>query len=291
MSCSITAVAILRAEDPFLDEWIAYHRLLGVERFVLYDDDPRQNLRVLLQKHLDYITIFDWKDGYHVAPGRNRQTRAYEHALRNTCSEWLTFIDGDEFIVLRNHDSIQEFVSDFGSSQAIVLTWHVFGHNGHFSNPKGLITESLTRRQKEPGRMTKSIVRPEYVIAVPNAHACKMRNHRLVHDANQRVYTNDPYPGKTSTAHVNHYMCRSFENWMSRVGRGEVAFTPDTYPKDAAWRYDERACLKKFVELTRTFNETVDEYMLKYGDSIRQYLARLEQANLEPIESVSRHTP
>lgn len=275
----LALAAILRAEDPFLDEWLAYHRLLGVDHFLLYDDDPRQNLRSLVDKHRAYTTVFDWSDGYHLGSGRNRQTKAYEHSLRQTTCRWIGFIDVDEFIVLRKHQDLIEFLADFRDANAVVLTWHVFGHNGFYSNPKGLITESLTRRQAAPGRMMKSLVRREFVLAVPNAHACTMANHNAVFDANHNRYTNDYYPGKTALAHVNHYMCRSFENWMARVDRGEVAFTPTTYPKDAAWRYDEKACLKKFVELTKTFNEMVDEYMLKYADPIRQFLATSQARN------------
>ncbi len=33
----ICAVAIVRDENPFLDEWIAYHHLLGIDHFFLYD--------------------------------------------------------------------------------------------------------------------------------------------------------------------------------------------------------------------------------------------------------------
>jgi hypothetical protein len=271
----LAIVAILRAEDPFLDEWLAYHRLLGADHFILYDDDPRQNLKSLLRRHESYIKIFDWADGYQLTEGRNRQTRAYEHALRHTQCQWVAFIDADEFVVLRRHETLPDFLADFRDANAVALTWHVFGHSGYFSNPKGLITECLTRRQAPPGRMMKSIVKREFVIAVPNAHMCKMMNHGLVFDANHNHFTQDAYPGKTDAAHINHYMCRSFENWMARVSRGEVAFTQETCPRDAAWRYDERACLKKFVELTKTFNETVDEYMVKYADPIRQYLAAL----------------
>jgi hypothetical protein len=123
--------------------------------------------------------------------------------------------------------------------------------------------------------MTKVLVRPECVVAVQNAHMCKMKNHFAVFDANHNRYTNDYYPGKTEVAHVNHYMCRSFQNWMARVERGEVAFSSDTYPKDAAFQYDERLCLRKFVEITKTVNEFVDEYMLQYAEPIKAYLRTL----------------
>ena len=276
MTNTVEIAAILRAEDSFLDEWLAYHRLLGVDHFLLYDDDPRQHLQSLLQKHREYTTVFNWADGYQLGDGRNRQTRAYEHAVRQTQARWIGFIDADEFIVLRKHKNLPDFLADFRDASAVALTWHMFGHNGFFSNPEGLVTESLTRRRLQPGRMTKVLVRPECVISVPNAHMCKVANPPAVFDANHNRYTNDYYPGKTEVAHVNHYICRSFQNWMARVERGEVAFSPTTYPKDCAFQYDERLCLKKFVEMTKTFNEFVDDYMLQYSEPIKAYLRALD---------------
>jgi hypothetical protein len=269
------ALAILREEDSFLDEWIAYHRILGVDHFILYDDDPRQNLRSLLRKHEAYVTVYDWADDYHLTQGRNRQTCAYEHSLHHTNCQWVAFIDADEFIVLRKHESIHHFLDDFRDAEAVVLTWHVFGHNGYYKNPDGLITESLIKRQAQPGKMMKSIVKREAVVAVPNAHRCQMATPRSVFDANHNRFSKELYPGKTDVAHINHYICRSFEHWMGRVTRGEVAFSPTTYPKKAAWRYEEEACLRMFVKQSATFNEIVDEYMLKYCDHIRRYLSTL----------------
>ena len=48
----LVACAIFRDEAPYLAEWIAFHRLVGVEHFFLYDngstDDPRAVLDPLI---------------------------------------------------------------------------------------------------------------------------------------------------------------------------------------------------------------------------------------------------
>jgi hypothetical protein len=44
---------------------------------------------------------------------------------------WSTFLDIDEFVVLRNHSSIGEFLRDVApEGGAVVLNWSVFGCNG-----------------------------------------------------------------------------------------------------------------------------------------------------------------
>jgi hypothetical protein len=265
----------VRAEDAFIDEWLAYHRLLGVAHFLIYDDDPRQHLRGLLAPHAAYITVFNWSDFANFKVGRNRQTQAYEHAVTKSHTAWIAFIDIDEFIVLRQHLSIGDFLSSFDDVAGVALTWHMFGHNGYFVDPPGLITEALTKRQRLPGNMKKLIARREMILAVRGAHVCKMSRPKSIVDANHRLYTPEHYRGKTHLAHINHYFCRSFETWMRRVTRGEVAYAPGTYPPREAWRFQRDACLRKFVEIAATCNEVNDAYMTTFSDSIKRYLRSL----------------
>jgi hypothetical protein len=57
---TVCLAAILKDEDPFVEEWVAYHRLLGVDHFHLYDNDPRQPLSEILALHRDYVTVRTW---------------------------------------------------------------------------------------------------------------------------------------------------------------------------------------------------------------------------------------
>lgn len=38
-SRSVTACAVIRNERRYVEEWLAYHRLLGVTKFILFDND------------------------------------------------------------------------------------------------------------------------------------------------------------------------------------------------------------------------------------------------------------
>jgi hypothetical protein len=59
-SDAVCLAAILKDEDRFVEEWVAYHRLLGVDHFYLYDNDPRQPLNAILAPHRDYVTVRAW---------------------------------------------------------------------------------------------------------------------------------------------------------------------------------------------------------------------------------------
>lgn len=174
---SVCAVAIAKGEDRFIEEWLVYHRLLGVDRFFIYDNDPALPLRSLLAAHADYATVIDWPgDPTAGWPGRNLQVRTYTEALvrRVASHTWVAFLDPDEFIVLREHETLPAFLSSLGNVGAVRLNWHVFGHNGFFEDPEGLVTASLTRRMAAPSLRTKAISRFEAISAVDSAHFCRM---------------------------------------------------------------------------------------------------------------------
>lgn len=277
---TICLAAILCEEEKFIDEWLVYHRLLGIEHFFLYDDSPALPLARFLQPHAAYVTVIPWHNRHQHLPGRNRQTKAYTHAVQEFSNEfeWITFIDGDEFIVLREHNSIPEFLAEFDGFDSVSLNWHVFGHNGYFDDPPGLITESLIKRMAAPSWNVKSITRSKEISHIPGAHYCKLKSGYMV-DANQVPFQDGVYEGKSEIAHINHYQCRSFMNWMGRAKRGAVDIdTPADSTEINAWRLLEDGCLKQFVtSIAKDKNEIIDSYMKKYTQPILDALNKLEK--------------
>ena len=73
---TVCVAAILKDEDSFVEEWVAYHRLLGVDHFYLYDNDPRQPLSDILALHRDYVTVRSLAD----RPRRSALPRPYQAA-------------------------------------------------------------------------------------------------------------------------------------------------------------------------------------------------------------------
>jgi len=278
---TICLAAILKEEENFLDEWLLYHRLIGIDHFFLYDDDPKLPLETFLSPHKDYVTVIPWFERHAHIPGRNRQTKAYTHASENFAKgfQWITFIDADEFIVLRKHENIKDFLSEFENYSAVSLNWHVFGHNGYYDNPKGLITSSLTRRMLRPNCNVKTFTKSDAINEISSAHFCRLKYGFRV-DANKKILTNELYHDKTAIANINHNQCRSFLNWMNRVKRGDVALEDIQVSSKREWRVDEEACLKQFVKtVALDKNEYIDEYMLKYKDILKEQIKRIERVN------------
>lgn len=282
---NICVVAIIKNEERFIEEWINYHLIIGVSHFFLYDDDSNPPLSSILTQYLNYTTIIPWSEKHEHLEGRNRQTKAYLHAVQNFGFkfQWTAFIDCDEFIVIKDHLNIRDFLADFESAGAICLNWHMFGHNGHYDYPDQLVTSSFTRRRVKPSVRVKSICRNNMITEITSAHFCALKDGWQRMDANNKVYTDRMYEGKTQRAHINHYQCRSFMDWKNRVKRGDVAFDNlNNVPEDHLWRFDEKENLKRFVTTIAVFaNEYIDDYMLKFSDMIQKSM--LHHKHISPL--------
>ena len=99
-----SVLAIVK-DEPDLEEWIAYHRLLGFDHFFLYDNDSKPPLSQILGKYSSFITVKHF-------PGSKVQEAAYQDFLecQEKATEWLAVIDADEFLRLKKHSTIKDFL-------------------------------------------------------------------------------------------------------------------------------------------------------------------------------------
>src|SRR5690606_38250847 len=83
-------------------------------------------------------------------PDKKPQWVAYEDGLAKLRdrADWIAFIDLDEFVVIPEHASIQDFLADYGHLEAIAINWKMFGSSGHEKHEPGLVIERFTRCAK-----------------------------------------------------------------------------------------------------------------------------------------------
>lgn len=219
--------AIIKDECSSLLEWIAYHRVLGVDGFIIADNGSRDGSRELLLSlaRLGIVTTFDQPNLANQKP----QLPAYEHILRSCPKEieLLAFIDADEFLLpLEPDTSLPEFFSDKfqdESVSAIALNWSNFGSSGEVFAEEGLVTERFTQRAPQSFNVHhnfKSVVKPERVNRFHNPHYADLRCGRYI-DALGRDLVLHPKHGNGVSAEViwrgvrvNHYAVKSLEEFL-----------------------------------------------------------------------------
>lgn len=292
MGSKVAVVAMVRDEKPFLDEWLVYHRFLGVDHFFVYDDEPDLSMAEFLKPHCQHVTVVPWFERHRHLPGRNKQTKAYTHALSNGLGsfEWVAYIDVDEFLLFKRHSSIQEFLSSLDRSvSSVSLNWMLFGHNGFHDDPAGLVTSALTRRMFLPACQCKSISRCGDIARVESAHRVVLRRGRRVGATGGEFLERQVAPGTVDVACVNHYQCRSFARWMSRFDRGVAADDPRGMFPENDWKHSREGCLRQFVTTVAAHhNEVEDLTMLKYKLVLERGIDRIGWSGIVD-DSPARH--
>jgi O-antigen biosynthesis protein len=219
----IAVCAIFKDEAPDLLEWLAFHKMIGVDLFFLYDNGSSDGGAELIRRSsfARNVTVTDWAD----RPG---QLSAYNHFRVNHAAGfgWVAFIDLDEFIMPLAGSSIRNILmrKAYQPYAQILLQWLVFGPSGHVRRPVGLVTENYTRRLPETAdasRHVKALVRPEYFTGIdytPHAAECSGPT------CNSRGEAVLPYAIQPTECHevmaIHHYFTKSREDWETKRRRG-----------------------------------------------------------------------
>lgn len=217
----LSICAVVKNERPYIEEWLAFHLLQGVEHFFLYDNDSTDGTYELLQsmEKTGYITLTrDFRTPL--------QLRAYNDALKNyeSQTEWLLFIDVDEFCFATQGLSLADSLKQpaFTHMPGVAIHWLLFGSNSHENKSEGLIIERFTKRAREVDQHVKSAVRPRLTLKVAdNPHSFIFRrNLRCVDEHGEHLPVQ--YALKTAPSvdilRVHHYHTKSKEEAKLRWG-------------------------------------------------------------------------
>ncbi len=88
----------VRNEERSIQEWIAYHSLIGFDSVIIYDNgssDATVSMANAMLNVADVIVV-DWSQ----ATGRTAQADCYEDCCKRFAKqyEWIAFLDSDEFL-------------------------------------------------------------------------------------------------------------------------------------------------------------------------------------------------
>ncbi len=128
----ITVVTGMKNEAPFILEWIAYHRAIGVTDFLVYTNDCSDNTNDILDRlqDLGVLTRKDnpWKKGSKQKPQHAALKDAVNHPLV-TEADWVLTIDVDEFINVHVGDgTLGAFFEAANYPNVVSFTWKFFGN-------------------------------------------------------------------------------------------------------------------------------------------------------------------
>lgn len=211
---------IAKDENSYLEEWLDYHILLGVEHFWIYDNESETPVKETLKKYIDdgWVTI-------HTIKGHGMQLAAYDHCIQTYGAEstWIGFIDTDEFLVPINTCSLQDFLKPYEPHAGLAISSLFFGNGGNKTRPLFGQLDAYRIRTPEKfslNRLVKMIVQPVKVILPISPHSFLFKEgHFCVNEKGLRVDAQQ-FPCHVDEIQVNHYFTRSEEEWKKKLSRG-----------------------------------------------------------------------
>lgn len=238
-STYLAVCAIAKDEGPYFEEWIEWHRKMGVEKFYIYDNESTDSTKEVLKPYIE-AGIVD----YCYFPGYRKQLAAYDDCLEKHRLEarWIAFIDLDEFIVPVKDGSIPEFLKRFEDFPAVEINWLVYGSGGAKKKlPGGVMTRF--KRHSLPdhklNRHVKSIVNPRRVFSMIGCHEVARISGKASDSHGNPItkHFREREP-QQDVIRINHYAVRSFEEFREKQNRGRASGKNRTVSDEYFNRYD-----------------------------------------------------
>lgn len=245
-------VAIVKNEAPYIEEWINYHKKIGVEKFYIYNNDSTDNLIEVLRKYISEgsVDLINY-------PGKKRQCFAYNDAVekhRYDC-KYIAAIDLDEFILPLKTGNMSDFdkvLSKKYNYGGLGIHWCCFGSSGHIHKPEGGVLENYTNRAEDSFKnhiAVKTVFNPRKVIAISNPHfPCYRPGIYNINENEHKFWGPVDQEVSYSKFRLNHYFCKSKDECIAKFNRGMADV-------------DGKRSWDKFVEYDR--NEVHDTTILK----------------------------
>ena len=164
---------IAKDQGAYLEEWVAYHHLQGYDPIRVYAHECSDNSHAVLARLAKY-GMCEWETFVSPAIGKAHST-AYRHGLERlrARTDWVAFVDLDEFLVTPAHMGIGPFLADHGHLGAIAVNRKTFARVD--DRERAFLIERSTRCAEQdypPNRAIRMLVRTD-VIEAPRAHTAQ----------------------------------------------------------------------------------------------------------------------
>ena len=264
----LAVVSIMKNEAPYVKEWLDYYILAGVDHFFIYDHESPDNMKEVLRPYVESGIVT-----YIFYPDKRKQVDAFNEAVqkyRFFC-RYMTFVDGDEFILPQSNKSILEVTDEIfqnkSTSGGLVINWMMYGSNNQdkADYSKGVL-ERFTRRAKVLRDTIKTIADPRKINYMYTPHyMVYFDGFHQIDEVSLHFFPNTNYKISDKII-MNHYFCKSREEFENKMARNSAA-----YGKNPEERLN-----KKFSHEEN--NDIYDDSILKYrkarqkifGDKIKQ---------------------
>lgn len=265
----VSICAIFRDEAVYLKEWIEYHKLVGIEHFYMYNNFSADHYKSILEPYIlnGEIDLINW-------PYPQGQMSAYKDCIERFSSEsqWIGFIDLDEFVVPIKNDNIYSFLQKFEKNcGAVLIYWKMFGTSGLIERDESrLVIEDFTISWKKHFNIGKCFFNTNYNCIFNNKNSSM--HHRAwttykgitFPPVNEFGYvsfgpqSNDLVLGhKAFPVQINHYYIKSYNEGIKKKKK------PDVY-----FKKNERGYLEEYELRNMEYDVNIFRYLTQLKNNL-----------------------
>lgn len=227
----IVVCCIAKHENDYITEWVNHYINLGFDYIYIFDnnEDNYPDLKSIpeIQKNLNKkVFIEKFKDT------NQPQLKAYEFFYNTKNFDWVGYFDCDEFLFLKKHKDIHEYINDFNiNTQLIFIPWCFYTDNNLLYKSDKPVLERFTEKSLKTAKYDKILCKcickkgiKNIYFANPHNVYTKISSDPILycyHGGNFNKVLNDVIQIPDYTyAVLNHYYTKSTEEFIQKVKRG-----------------------------------------------------------------------
>ncbi len=249
------AILCVRNEGAFLLEWLAHHRAIGFDHFLVFSNDCDDGTDTMLDRlaGLGWLTHIRNEGPYDQG---GIQFTALKQAAKMDIvrdADWILPLDIDEFLNIHaGGGTLSDLHDALPDATAITLTWRLFGNNGQVRFLDKPVTEVFDHAAPEvlfwPWRasMFKTLYLNDGTYKKPGVHRPRSPDKERLAAARwydshgralddqfktRRIFSNYGQPNY-GLAQINHYPLGAMESYVLKADRGRAVHSDDLLGMD-----------------------------------------------------------
>ena len=225
---------IVKNEQRYIKEWVEHNITVGFDKLFIYEDYGSDSHQQELQDYIgNGLVELVSLDKTKVVPMQRKGTILqqklfnyfFDRCRKENIADWIGFFDVDEFIMFEDGWNLESLEEAFKDKGGVLLSWKLYGANGHIKRPEGKVVDNYTTSMPE-GSKIGFILQTEWNIkSLCNVRLCGKQ--RAIHVFDGCVMT-DGSDFRDSglvfeKAWLNHYFSKSWEDYLDRIfSRGNM---------------------------------------------------------------------
>jgi predicted O-methyltransferase YrrM len=210
--CIPSIICIAKKETKYIEEFVKYHLAIGFKYIYIYDNEDIPTYKKLLEKFKNNIIVIHLPFNNYDIPVQYKALKHFTtNFLYNNNITHVAHIDIDEFIVLKKHNNICDFIEEYikGDCQGIGINWRFFGSSNQTEETNIPVTIRFTMCEKNGNKHIKTLFKKDYFTNFNSVHDINLKK-GYVKSTNGTIIKG-PFNNKIdfSVIQLNHYKCKT----------------------------------------------------------------------------------